>query len=73
MWRVRVLRRGCQSGATLVGATCHYATEQVARPMSYLGRLGLRWAVVVGALAGAAALLKFALKLGDPVFVPSLY
>ena len=39
--------------------------------MADLRRLGLRRAVVVGALAGAAALLEFALELGDSVFVPA--
>jgi hypothetical protein len=39
--------------------------------MADLGRLRLRGAVVVRALAGAAALLDFALELSDAVFVPA--
>jgi hypothetical protein len=40
-----LLRRGRQTGAALSGTASHDSTEEVARPMSYLGRLGLRWAV----------------------------
>lgn len=69
MGRVGVLRRGSQPRSALVGAARHYTTKEVAWPVANLGRLRLRWAVVVGALAGAAALLKFALELGDSVFV----
>ena len=69
--RVGVLGRRSEARTALVGAACHYATEEVARPVSDLRRLRLRWAVVVGALAGAAALLEFALELGDSVLVPA--
>jgi hypothetical protein len=36
---------GRQTGTALSGTASHDSTEEVARPMSYLGRLGLRWAV----------------------------
>jgi hypothetical protein len=39
--------------------------------MADLGRLRLRGAVVVRALAGSAALLDFALELSDAVLVPA--
>jgi hypothetical protein len=69
--RIAVLRGRGKAGATLVGAASHYAAEEVARSMADLGRLRLRGAVVVRALAGAAALLDFALELSDAVFVPA--
>jgi hypothetical protein len=69
--RVGVLGRGSESGAALVGATGHDAAEEVAGAVANLGGLGLGGAVVVGALAGAAALFEFALELGDAVLVPA--
>jgi hypothetical protein len=69
--RIAVLRGRGKAGAALVGAASHYAAEEVARSMADLGRLRLRGAVVVRALAGAAALLDFALELSDAVFVPA--
>jgi len=69
MRRVAVLRRRSKSRPTLVGAACHYAAEEIAGPVANLGRLRLRGAVVVRALAWATALLKFALELGDSVLV----
>ena len=61
MRRIAVLRRRGKAGAALVGAASHYAAEEVAGSMADLGRLRLRGAVVVRALAGAAALLDLAL------------
>jgi hypothetical protein len=68
--RIAVLRRRSESRSTLVGAACHYAAEEIAGSVTNLGRLRLRGAVVVRALAGTTALLKFALELGDSVLVP---
>jgi hypothetical protein len=73
MGRIGVLGRRSQSRAALTSAACHYATEEVARPVADLGRLWLRWAVVVRACAGAAALLKFTLELGNSVLVPACH
>ena len=73
MGRIGVLGRRSQSRAALAGAACHYATEEVARSVADLGRLWLRWAVVVRVCAGAATLLKFALELGNPVLVPACH
>lgn len=67
--RIAVLRRRSESRPTLIGAARHYATEEIAGSMANLGRLGLRGTVVVRALAGATALLQFALELGDSVLV----
>ena len=71
MGRIAVLRRRGKAGAALVGAASHYAAEEVAGSMADLGRLWLRGAVVVRALAGAAALLDLALELSDAVFIPA--
>ena len=71
MRRIAVLRGRGKARAALVGAASHYAAEEVAGSMADLGRLRLRGAVVVGALAGAAALLDFALELSDAVFIPA--
>lgn len=59
--RIAVLRRRSKSWSTLIGTARHYAAEEIAGSMTDLGRLGLRGAVVVRALARATALLKFAL------------
>ena len=69
--RIAVLRGRGKAGAALVGAASHYAAKEIARSMADLGRLRLRGAVVVRALARAAALLDFALELSDAVFVPA--
>jgi hypothetical protein len=71
--RIAVLRRRSESRTTLVGAASHYAAEEIAGSVANLGRLRLRGAVVVRALAGATALLKFALELGDSVLVLGLH
>ena len=71
MRRIAVLRGRGKARAALVGAASHYAAEEIAGSMADLGRLRLRGAVVVGALAGAAALLDFALELSNAVFIPA--
>jgi hypothetical protein len=57
----RFLGRRSQSRAALRSAASHYAAKEVARSMADLGRLGLRRAVVLRVLAGAAASFDFAL------------
>jgi hypothetical protein len=69
--RIAVLRGRGKAGAALVGAASHYTAKEIARSMADLGRLRLRGAVVVRALAGSAALLDFALELSDAVLVPA--
>jgi hypothetical protein len=56
-----LLGRRRQSRATLCSTACHYSPEEVARSMADLGWLGLRGAVVLRVLAGAAAGFDFAL------------
>jgi hypothetical protein len=68
----RLLWRRRQSRATLSSTTCHYAAEQVARSVTDLGRLRLRWAVVLRVLAGAAAGFKFALQLGNSLLISAI-
>lgn len=67
----RLLWRRRQSRTTLGSTACHYAAEQVTRPVADLRRLRLRGAVVLRVLAGAAASLEFALQLGDALLVSS--
>jgi hypothetical protein len=64
---LRLLRRRCQTGATLSGTASHDSTEEVARSMANLRRLGLRRAMRV--LAGATAGFYFALELRNAVLV----
>lgn len=66
---IGVLRRRSQTRAALIRTACHYAAEKVARPVSNLGRLRLRRAMVVGTLAGTTTLLKFALELGNSLII----
>jgi hypothetical protein len=62
-----LLRRGRQTGAALGGTASHYSTEEVARSMTDLRRLGLGRAVRV--LAGATTRFNFALELRNAVLV----
>jgi hypothetical protein len=62
-----LLRRRRKTGTALGGTASHYSTEEVARSMTDLRRLGLGRAVRV--LAGATAGLDFALELRNAVLV----
>jgi hypothetical protein len=64
-----LLWRRCQARAALSCASGHNTTEEIARSMANLRRLGLGWAAVLRVLAGTAAGLYFALELGDSVLV----
>jgi hypothetical protein len=70
-----LLRGRGEARTTLRGAAGHDAAEEVAGAVANLRglRLGLRRAVVLAVLSGAATLLDLALKLGNAVLVLCLH
>jgi hypothetical protein len=68
-----LLRGRGEARAALGSAAGHDAAEEVAGAVANLRGLGLGRAVVLAVLGGAAALLEFALELGDAVLILCLH